>query len=82
MTQNDFTTLSDEELLQKQKKQKSANVVNALLVGISIGIAIYSYLKNGLGFFTFFPLILAYIAFRNKHDSEALDEEIKARGLK
>jgi hypothetical protein len=30
-----------------------------------IGIAIYSAVKNGIGFFTLFPLVFAYFAFDN-----------------
>ena len=31
------------------------------MIGFTVGIAIYSAVKNGLDFFTFFPLFLAYI---------------------
>ncbi len=82
MEQKALADLTDEELLQEQKKLKSSNITNAFLIGTFIGIAVYSAVKNGIGFFTFFPLFFAYILFNNGKKARAIKEEIKARNLK
>jgi hypothetical protein len=82
MKQKELAELSDQELLQEQKKMKSSNTINALLTGIFIGIAVYSTVKNGLGFFTFFPLVFAFIVFNNRNKIKALEKELKSRNLK
>lgn len=82
MNQNQFAELTDQELLQEAKKMKSLNMMNAVLIGVMIGVAIYSTLKNGLGFFTFFPVIFGVILFKSSEKSKALNLELKARNLK
>lgn len=72
-----FTELSDQELLQKVKKIKNNKIVDAIIIGVTIGIAIYSVVQKGFGFFTFFPLILAYIIIRNSKNNEILFREIQ-----
>ena len=47
-----------------------------------IGIAVYSTVKNGFGFFTLFPLFFVLILFRNRKKEEALKKELKNRDLK
>jgi len=86
MKTENLTELSDQDLLQKLKKIKNNKIIDASIVGITIGIAIYGTVKNGLEFFTFFPLILAYIVVRNSTNNKILEKEIqkelKSRNLK
>lgn len=82
MNQKELANLTDEELLQEKNKIKSSNIVNAFLIGIFIGIAVYSAVKNGFGFFTFFPLIFVYILINNGKKFNALKKELKSRNLK
>lgn len=63
MEQNQLT---DEETLKEQKKIKNNKIINSFLIGMCIGITVYSAVKNGFGFFTFFPLILAYLLFHKR----------------
>jgi hypothetical protein len=72
-----LTELSDQELLQKIKNLKTNKIVDATIIGVTIGIAIYSAVENGFGFFTFFPLILAYMIIRNSSTNETLEKEIQ-----
>lgn len=74
--------LTDQELLEKSKKTKSNNLVSAVLIGCMIGIAIYSTAKNGLGFFTFFPLFFLPIFINNGKKKKELDKELQLRNLK
>jgi len=69
MEQNQLT---DAEKLKEQKKIKNNKMVNGFLIGVFVGIAVYSAVKNGFGFFTFFPLILAYLMFHNKEKIKLL----------
>ncbi len=69
MEQNQLT---DEEILKEKKKAKNNKLINALLIGICIGISVYSAVKNGFGFFTFFPLILAYLLFHKREKIKLL----------
>jgi len=81
-----LTELSDQELAQKIKKIKNNIIFDAAIVGFTIGIAIYGAVKNGLEFFTFFPLILAYVVIKNSRNNKILEKEIqkelKSRNLK
>lgn len=72
-----LTELSDEELLQKIKNLKTNKIVDATIIGVTIGIVIYSAVKNGFGFFTFFPLLLAYMINRNSRNNAILEKEIQ-----
>ncbi len=81
-----LTELSDQELLQKIKNLKTNKIIDATIIGFTIGIAIYSAVKDGFGFFTFFPLILVFIIVRNSTSNKILEKEIqkelKSRNIK
>ena len=79
MNQNKFSTLNKEELLKEKNKIQYNKVLNALLIGICLGITVYSAAKNGFTFFTFFPLILIYPFFKNAQNIKMLEEEFKSR---
>lgn len=72
-----LTELSDQELLQKIKKLKTTKIVDATIIGFTIGVAVYSAVKNGFGFFTFFPLLLGYMVVKNSRNNEILEKEIQ-----
>lgn len=82
MSEKLYSELSDEELLAKRKKVKSANILSAVLIGFFVGIAVFSAVKKGLGFFTFFPLIFVFMLMRNRTEAKELDKEIESRNLK
>ena len=77
MKSESLTELNDQELLQKLKKLKTNKIVDAAMVGFTIGIVTYSAVKNGFGFFTFFPLILTYAIIRNSNNNKILEKEIQ-----
>jgi len=77
MKPENLTALSNQELLQKIKKMKTNKIIDATIIGFTIGVVIYSAVKNGFGFFTFFPLILAYIIVRNSSNNKILEKEIQ-----
>ena len=81
MEPNELKNLSDEQLFEEHKKLKKSNIFNAFLIGAFVGIAVYSGVKNGLGFFTVFPLFFAYLLFNNGKKARAIKEELKSRNL-
>ena len=77
MKQEKFSELSDQELFQKIKSLRTNQIIDAFAVGITIGIVVYSAIKNGFGFFTFFPLILTYLIIRNSKNNRILEKELQ-----
>lgn len=77
MKPENLAELSEQELLQRIKKIKTNKVIDAFIIGVTIGIAIYGASKNGFGFFILFPLILAYIIIRNSKNNKILEKEIQ-----
>lgn len=73
--------LTNQELLDNYKKAKINRIVNAVIIGAFIGVAAYSTFKNGLGFFTFFPLFFVYLLLKNNKDFKMLEKELKSRNL-
>lgn len=82
MKKEELATLSDEELLQEAKKSKTSKLYDAGIIGLLIGIAIYSAVKNGFGLFTFLPLIYLPIAAKNKVKNSEVEKLLKERNLK
>ncbi|MNK06727.1 hypothetical protein D3C87_246260 [compost metagenome] len=81
----ELTKLSNEELLKKSKELKNGKIINAAIVGFTIGIFCYSAVNNGFGLFTFFPLIITYLVIKNAKNDKILaaevEKELKVRGL-
>lgn len=82
MKQKELSELTDQELLDKAKKMKSTSITNALLIGLMIGIIIYSIVKNSVGFFTLIPLFFAFKLFNDSKNNKALEKLLKERNLK
>lgn len=78
--------LSDKELLKKIKEIKNDKIIGAIIIGFTVGIAIYSAVNKGLDFSTFFPLLLAYFMVKNSSNNKLLEieieREIESRNLK
>ena len=84
MTKEEFSELSDIELLAMAKKMKSAEIMSATLIGFMIGIIIFSIWKNSIGLFTLIPLYFIFRVFHNPKNNEknkVLKEVLKKRGL-
>ena len=77
MKAENLTELNDQELLRKMKKIKTNKIIDATIIGITVGIAIYSAVNKGIDFFTFFPLIIAYLIVRNSANNKILEKEIQ-----
>jgi uncharacterized membrane protein len=81
MKEEEFAHLSDADLLRERKKLQSSRTIHALLVGVFIGIAVYSAAKNGLGFATVLPLFFVYLLLRSRSRSDALEKASRSRSL-
>ncbi|MCT1523816.1 hypothetical protein [Sphingobacterium hotanense] len=81
MDKKKLSDLTDQEILDKKKKLKSNQIISAVLIGFLVGIAVYSTINKGLGFFTFFPLFFIFLIARNKSDLNNINVEIKNRNL-
>jgi hypothetical protein len=66
-------------LLEEAKKMKSSVITYAFIIGIMIGIIVYSVSKNTWGFFTLIPLYFIYRLVRNPNNNEALKKQLKER---
>jgi hypothetical protein len=84
MEQNKLKKLTNEELLKEAKKLKSANIIDATMIGVLFGILIYSVSAGNFRFF--FGLILLYaiykLANKNKHKKGEIESLLKERNLK
>lgn len=63
---------------------KSASITSALLIGIMVGVIIWSVAKNNVGFFTLVPLFFIYKLVNNSKNDEnnkALKKLLKERKL-
>lgn len=57
--------------------------MKAVLIGILIGIVVYSVMKSSFGFLMLIPLVIAYKLINNsKYDSKELEQLLKDRNLK
>lgn len=77
MKPENLTEFSDQEILQKSKNLKKSKIIDATIIGVTIGVFFYSAVKNGFGFFTFFPLIIGYLIIKNSKNNKILEKEIQ-----
>jgi uncharacterized membrane protein YdbT with pleckstrin-like domain len=80
-TPKPLTEFTDEELLQEEKKRMESRKFFPFIIGLSVGIAAYSTFKNGIGFFTIFPLIFILPSIAADKKYKAVKAEIEARKL-
>lgn len=79
MKQKPLTDLSNEQLLHEKKKTKNGTLISGFGIGFLIGIAIYSTITNGLGFFSFFPLFFVLIFVNNVKKGKDIKQEMASR---
>jgi len=80
-TTEEIKQLSDQELIKRHQAAKSNLIITCILIGALVGVAIYSSAKNGIGFFTFFPLFFVFVIINGQKTSKAIASEVKNRGL-
>ncbi|WP_426480154.1 hypothetical protein [Chryseobacterium sp. R2ACT005] len=81
--EKDLSQLTNQELIGKKRAIETRNTVNAVILGVLAGIAIYSTITHGLGLMTFLPIIFAFFVANSwNKDKKALKKEIEFRNLK
>ena len=69
MKQKESSDIDNQMGSDKAEKSKSTAIIDAGLIGMMIGIVIYSAVNNSIGFFTLIPLYLAYkILHKSKNE--------------
>ncbi len=81
MKQEQLSQLTDEELLEHAKNIKPSPLLDAFFIGFLVGIIIYGFAANALGFITLIPLFLIYLFLKKPKQYEALKKELVARNL-
>lgn len=81
MNYQKLSKLTNDQLIIESKKLKSNTIITAVLIGFIIGIAIYSVMVNGLGFFALIPLFLAYKMAKNSTKKEDIEKLFKERNI-
>ena len=75
----DYSKMTLEELVSEQKIMKSRKTMTAVLIGVIVGIAVWSATHKGF----ILPVILLFVAFligyRNSQDLERIQAEISRR---
>lgn len=79
MTQVPLSDFTMEELVQEAKKRKQSYYLNCGIVGFMAGIACYSTVKNGFGFFTFLPLLFFPLGNKSSKAYKEIKQEIASR---
>jgi hypothetical protein len=74
-----LSEFTDEELVQEEKKRKQQSTASNFMIGLVVGVAVYSTVKNGFGFFTFFPLFLIPVFKYKGADYKEVQKEIELR---
>ena len=77
----ELSQLSDEDLLQQAKKVKKEQIMDSVIFGFLIGVAIYSSVNNGFGLLTFLPVVWIPIIGRKRPRQKAVADLVKERGL-
>lgn len=82
MNKTELSELTDQELLNEDKKIKPSPITDALLIGFLVGIILFSVVQNTWGLVTLLPLFLVYVFLKKGKNKRALQEELKKRNLK
>lgn len=82
MNKKQLSELTNQELLDADKKIKPSPITDAVLIGFLAGIIVFSVVKNTWGLVTLLPLFLIYIFLKKGKNKKALQEELKKRKLK
>ncbi len=82
MNKKQLSELTDQELLDADKKIKPSPITDAVLIGFLAGIILFSVVKNTWGLVTLLPLFLIYLFLKKGKTKKGLQEELKKRKLK
>jgi len=76
MKTENLSELSNEQLIAKFKSLKTDKIIDAFIIGVTVGIFIYSSINNGFSIFTFFPLMIGYLIAKNSATRKLFEQEL------
>lgn len=82
MNKEKLADLTNQELLEEAKKTKPSPIIDAVFIGILIGIIMYSIVQNTWGLVTLVPLFLIYQILKKSKKNKELEKLMKDRNLK
>ena len=84
MDNQELSQLTDEELLEEEKKLKSFSITNSFLIGFLMAIVVYSVVKHNFGFVMVIPLYFVYKMINDPKNKrvQALEKLLRERKLK
>ncbi|WP_028295360.1 hypothetical protein [Olivibacter sitiensis] len=84
MEEKELKELTDQELLNEEKKLKSFSILNAFLIGFLLGIIFVSIYYNAYGLALLLPLFLIYKFVKDPKNKKVKELEVilKERNLK
>lgn len=68
--------LTDDELALRLKKIRNYRVMDAFVIGMTIGITLFGIIQQRFAFFTFFPLAIGYFIARNGRKKKERESDI------
>lgn len=81
MSEIDLSRLSDEELLSEARSNKPSPLLDAFFIGFLVGVIVFGVAASSFGFLLLIPLFLIYILLKKPKKYQALQTEIRNRGL-
>ena len=84
MDNQELSQLTDEELLEEEKKLKSFSITNSFLIGFLMAIVVYSVVKHNFGFVMVIPLYFVYKMINDPKNKrvQTLEKLLRERKLK
>lgn len=77
MEQNNLKHLNDQDLLKELKALNTNKLISATLIGLLLGVVVYSAVKSGFTFFTFFPLFFVALLINSGRKKKVFESELK-----
>lgn len=83
MEHEKLATFSDQELLAEAKRLKTFSITNAVLIGLLLGIVVFSVFQQTFGFLMLIPLFFIYKLIRQPKNKryKAVQTALRQRNL-
>ncbi|HRH68536.1 MAG TPA: hypothetical protein PLB89_03420 [Flavobacteriales bacterium] len=81
MASKEPAELTNEDLVREAKRLRPLKIMDAVLIGVLLGIAIYSTVRSGAGLLSFLPLVYLPIARKNRIRLGKVEALLQERGM-
>lgn len=79
MKKEDYSQLTTEELIKKEKTAKTATIMLAVVIGLQFLVGLFLTYKQGFSVFTILPITFLPILIVNYSTIKKIREEINSR---